>query len=300
MRKEAPLLLYAVRNTDITAFVYKLHIMAGDYLRDAEHNLRELTSGRGGASIALMSERHICLSDALSAYRHGADLNQRLFTSEFREKRAFLFRIVCREKGRAYGDVLLMDCAALRLEVEAHAVSPAGIAAVQRDGTKNDTDFAQWAAMDLCEKDALQSWEYRYVSEDVAAAGQRYIAFFQGWLDRAEVVSPAYLMERFNAEYMGDAKYPQWGMCRVPQETARQMLLHGDATVFRLTDGNAAPITPIETIKSGLWYSEFREFAIMPEDLPRLNERCYHEIAKLTEQPLSPHMPDKPLSIHER
>ena len=77
MRRNQPSLLYGIQNTDITEFVYKLHVLGGDYMRNAERNLSVLTRQGCTDYIALMSEQHIRLEDATLIYQKGMDFNQR-------------------------------------------------------------------------------------------------------------------------------------------------------------------------------------------------------------------------------
>ncbi len=56
--KQEPLpQIHLVRDTDLGVFAYELHILAGDFLRDSEYNLRALATNTGADSISLLSIR---------------------------------------------------------------------------------------------------------------------------------------------------------------------------------------------------------------------------------------------------
>ena len=76
-----------------------------------------------------------------------------------------------------------------------------------------------------------------------------------------------------NAAYMGRAKNPQLDMLRIPLVAAREMLVHGDAEVFRLLPEGAKQLTALDAMQSrgGLWYQQYREFAIKKEDISTLD-----------------------------
>ncbi|MEI3132692.1 MAG: hypothetical protein V8S75_00770 [[Ruminococcus] torques] len=60
--------IHLIRDTDLGVFAYELHILAGDFLRESEFNLRTLATNTGVDSIAIMGKRHMWLSDAVFAY----------------------------------------------------------------------------------------------------------------------------------------------------------------------------------------------------------------------------------------
>lgn len=68
--------IHLVRDTDLMEFAYKLHILAGDFLRDCEYNMRTLSRNAGADSVAVMGSRNIWLGDALLAYRATSDLQR--------------------------------------------------------------------------------------------------------------------------------------------------------------------------------------------------------------------------------
>ena len=106
--------IHLIRDTDLGVFAYELHILAGDFLRESEFNLRTLATNTGVDSIAIMGKRHMWLSDAVFAYCSTGDLRQMALTTEYIGARAFLFHADRKEDGHLYGDVLMMDLDTLR------------------------------------------------------------------------------------------------------------------------------------------------------------------------------------------
>ena len=93
---------------------------------------------------------------------------------------------------------------------------------------------------------------------------------------------PQDLEERLNMQYMETAQNPDMDKYRIPQGTAKQMLLYDEAPVYRLLPSGSEKIAPIAAISTGLWYENYREFAIAPEDLGALDKLIRRETDRLT------------------
>lgn len=93
---------------------------------------------------------------------------------------------------------------------------------------------------------------------------------------------PQDLEERLNMQYMEAAQNPDMDKYRIPQGTAKQMLLYDEAPVYRLLPSGSEKIAPIAAISTGLWYENYREFAIAPEDLGALDKLIRRETDRLT------------------
>ena len=169
MKDDALPQIHLVRDTDLGVFAYGLHILAGDFLRESEFNLRSLATNTGPDSIAIMGKNHIWLADALSAYYPSGELYRMAAMTEYPGTRAFLFHTERKEDGRLYGDVLMTDLDTLRQDIERNTLYPYGVSMEYRDGTKAEAGIEKWEAMELCEKDALKNWSYLYAPEQVTA-----------------------------------------------------------------------------------------------------------------------------------
>ncbi len=60
------------------------------------------------------------------------------------------------------------------------------------------------------------------------------------------------------------------------------MLLYDEAPVYRLLPAGSEKIAPIAAVSTGLWYENYREFAIVPEDLGALDKLIRRETDRLT------------------
>lgn len=281
MKQEPLPQIHLVRDTDLGVFAYELHILAGDFLRESEFNLHSLAVNTGPDSIAIMGKKHMWLSDALLAYYPSAELYRTATMTEYPAARAFLFHTERREDGRPYGDVLMMDLDTLRQDIERNTLYPYGVSMEYRDGTKAEAGIEKWEAMELCEKDALKNWRYLYVPEQVTEWQYRYFNRFSQWKEQAFSYMPQDLEERLNVEYMTDAQNPDTDMYRIPLGTAKQMLLYDEAPVYRLLPSGPEKIPPIAAVRAGLWYENYREFAVAPEDLGALDRLVLRETNRL-------------------
>ena len=280
MKDDALPQIHLVRDTDLGVFAYELHILAGDFLRESEFNLRSLATNTGPDSIAIMGKNHIWLADALSAYYPTGDLYRMAAMTEYPGARAFLFHTERKEDGRLYGDVLMTDLDTLRQDIERNTLYPYGVNMEYRDGTKAEAGIEKWEAMELCEKDALKTWRYLYAPEQVTEWQHHYSNLFSQWKAQAFSYMPQDLEERLNVEYMEEAQNPDTDMYRIPLGTAKQLLLDG-ASVYRLLPGGAEKIAPIAAVRAGLWYEHYREFAVTPEDLGALDRLVRRETDRL-------------------
>lgn len=280
MKDDALPQIHLVRDTDLGVFAYELHILAGDFLRESEFNLRSLATNTGPDSIAIMGKNHIWLADALLAYCPSAELYRMAAMTEYPAARAFLFHTERKEDGRLYGDVLMTDLDTLRQDIERNTLYPYGVSMEYRDGTKAEAGIEKWEAMELCEKDALKTWRYLYASELVAEWQHHYSNLFSQWKAQAFSYMPQDLEERLNVEYMEEAQNPDTDMYRIPLGTAKQLLLDG-ASVYRLLPGGSEKVAPIAAVTAGLWYEHYREFAVTPEDLGALDRLVLRETNRL-------------------
>lgn len=273
--------IHLIRDTDLGVFAYELHILAGDFLRESEFNLRTLATNTGVDSIAIMGKRHMWLSDAVFAYCSTGDLRQMALTTEYIGARAFLFHADRKEDGHLYGDVLMMDLDTLRQDMKENTLYPGGVSMERKDGSRVTVSLEEWNAMELYEKDALKSWGFAYEPEQVAEWQNHYSIMFSQWKDQAFSYMPQDLEERLNMGYMEDAQNPDMDKYRIPLGTARQMLLDGEAPVYRLLPSGPEKLAPIAAVTTGLWYENYREFAIAPEDLGALDKLVRRETDRL-------------------
>ena len=280
MKDDALPQIHLVRDTDLGIFAYELHILAGDFLRESEFNLHSLAANTGPDSIAVMGKKHMWLSDALLAYCPSAELYRMAAMTEYPAARAFLFHTERREDGRPYGDVLMMELDTLRQDIERNTLYPYGVSMEYRDGTKAEAGIEKWEAMELCEKDALKTWRYLYAPEQVTEWQYRYSNRFSQWKEQAFSYMPQDLEERLNVEYMEEAQNPDTDMYRIPLGTAKQLLLDG-APVYRLLPGRSEKVAPVAAVRAGLWYENYREFAVTPEDLGALDRLVRRETDRI-------------------
>lgn len=274
--------IYLVEDTDLTVLAYELHIFPGDFLRECEFNLRSLITSTGTDAIAIMSKNHLWLSDAMFAYYSTADLHQMLFTTEYIGARAFLFHTERRENGHLFGDMLMMDLDTLRRDVKKNILYPTGVQIETKDGVRDPVSLEKWNAMEPYEKQALKSWGFTYDPEQFLAWQGHYSEMLRCWKENAFSYAAQDLEEKLNYQYMESAEHPDMDKYRIPLGTAKQMLLYGEAPVYRLLPNGSEKIAPIAAVTTGLWFQHYRAFAIAPEDLGALDKVVHREVARLT------------------
>lgn len=281
MKQEPLPQIYHVKDTDIPKFAYMLHVLAGDFLRESEFNMRTLATEVQPDTIVIMGKNHMWLHDSLAAYRTTADLHQMIFTTEYIGARAFLFHADRTENGHQHGAILMMDLDTLRKDVKAFAQHPSGVSVQGQNGPNTVISLEEWHQMEPYEKSGLKSWGFQYAPETMDALQEHYAEVFDRWKSQAFMVSDEFLEERLNAEYMERAQNPDMDKYRIPLAVAKKLLLYDEAPVYRLLPFVAEKIPPIAAVTTGLWYENYREFAIAPEDLGALDRLCDCEVERL-------------------
>lgn len=300
MKQEPLPQIHLIRDIDLVALAYELHIFAGNFMRESEFNIRSLVVNTGPDSIAVMGKNHMWLSDALYAYCSTADLHRIILATQYLGARAFLFHTDRQEDGSLYGDIMMMDLDTLRQDVKRNTLYPYGVSIEYRDGTKAEASAEKWESMEPCEKDVLKSWHYLYDPNRVTEWQHDYSERLGQWKGQACSFMPQDLEERLNVGYMEAAQNPDMDMYRIPQEAAKKILLNGDGPVYRLLPSGPEKIPPIAAVTTGLWFEQYREFALMPEDLGILDKLVRRETDRLIGRQPTIHKTEKGRSNPER
>lgn len=300
MKQEPLPRIHFLHDADLMEFIYGLHILAGDFLRESEFNMRSFVTNTGADSIAIMGRKHMWLSDALFAYCPTADLYQMAFTTEYLGARAFLLHTDRTEKGHLYGDVLMMDLDTLRQDVKGSTLCPYGVSIEDQDGIKSVIGLDKWNAMQIYEKSELKSWGFYYDSEPVTKWRQHYSNMFSQWKEQGVSYKVQDLEERLNMEYMEGAQNPSMDMCRIPMETAKQMLLYDEAPIYRLLPSGPEKIPPITAVTTGLWYECYREFAVSFQDFDSVDRLIHRETDRIIGRHPMHHVAERKRSDQER
>ena len=207
-----PRLLYSVKDTDLTEFVCRYHILAGDYLREMDDNLLAFLKGGAKDFTAIFNSRNTWLDSSASAYQASSDLHNLLYTTDYQGARVFLFHVDHMENGHAYGNILLTDTDFLCRDVNQRTIYPVGILATDKNGSETRLSFEQWAEMNLYEKEAFALWDYQYTAEALSDIERHCASFFETWDLRADLQSADYLLLRLNDEYMSESFHPRYEM----------------------------------------------------------------------------------------
>ena len=260
---------------DLTVFLAKAHALGGDFLSDAPRNLSTLEARRSAEYLMLMSDRHIVLTEAAHAYRYESDqFTDFTAATEFVNARAFALHVTDVHQPHVMGHAVEVDVQTLREDILQHYIYPAGIDAVKKSGEEAFFSPEQWDGMSVTDRDQIQSWTRRFEP----GAHSSVLRHLEDIRDQHEqtgkTVFPEELLSAMNAAYMEQAENPQADMLRIPLVAAREMLAHGDTEVFRLLPEGAKQLTALDAMHSrgGLWYQQYREFAIKKEDISDMNK----------------------------
>lgn len=260
---------------DLTEFLAKAHALGGDFLSDAPRNLSMLEARRSSEYLMLMSDRHIVLTEAAHAYRYESEqFHDFTVSSEFIKARAFALHITDVHQPHVMGHAVEVDVQALREDILRNCIYPTRIDAVKKSGEEVSFSPEQWDGMSVTDRDQIQSWTRRFEPGAHNSVFRHLEDVREQHEQTGKTVSPEELLSAMNAAYMERAENPQVAMLRIPLVAAREMLTHGDVEVFRLLPEGAKQLTALDAMHSrgGLWYQQYREFAIKKEDISGMNK----------------------------
>ena len=268
-------------DVDVPAFVAGLHAAAGDYSRDVEHNLGVLSGLRSAEYLLLMSNGGAYMTEAAHAYRRGTTAFDLWINAPDKPDTQGFAIHMTNVHGRIAGNVAQVNITERQLDILDSSIHPVRIEATMKNGEEQTYTPDEWEELSLIEKDRVQDWRRVFEDGDYSKVN-RHLDELRGDNEAAcRPVSASEFLAGVNAVYMEQAQCPQADMLRVSQPAAKEMLARGDCEVYRLLPEGPEKLAPTDAVKSGLWYSEHREFAIRREDaagLEKWAERSAGEI----------------------
>lgn len=291
---EPPLIAMDV---DIPAFLAELHNTVGDYDRDLKYNLKVLNRLKSSEYLLLLdSKTGAYLTETAHAYRHDTDAYN-LWMNISPDSHTTGFSIHLTEvHGHIFGNVSQVDIAELQMDIANNCIYPYRIDAFLPNGEPVSYTPEEWMMISPSECEALLDWDRRFHDYDFAAVFKHIEALYNQDDRRNKTVAAEELILRENTAYMQQAQYPQSDMLRISQTAAKEMLVHGEAEIYRLLPSGAEKLVPIDAIRHGLWFSQNREFAIKKEDLPKLDrwaERTAEKAAEHKKPNKTKHEPER-------
>jgi len=267
-------LFFKAENIDLTAFVAKAHALCGDLLSDISHSLQVMEARRSAEYLMLISDRHIVLTEAAHPYRYESEqFHDFTVSSEFIHAKAFALHVTDVHQPHVMGHVVEVDVQALREDILQHCIYPDRIDAVLKNGAKKSFALKEWDRLEGIERDQIQSWTRRF-EPDAHGTVFRHLDDVRDIHEQTgKAVSENTLLSSMNAAYMARSEHPQPDMLRVSLAAARDIFSHGDTEVFRLLPEEPKLLSPLDAMPSrgGLWYQQYREFAIKKEDISALD-----------------------------
>lgn len=266
---------------DVPAFLAGLHAAAGDYSRDAEHSLNTLARLRTAEYLLLMDGPGALLTETMHAYRRGTTAFD-VWMNATDKPGAQAFSIHLTEvHGEITGHIAQVDITARQLDLLHHSIQYTRVDAVSKSGEEHSYAPREWEAMSAIDRDKIENWTRHFDADDLGSV----LAHLDDLRGRAESncrkVTPSDFLTGVNAAYMAQAQCPQPEMLRVSQTAAKEMLARGDCEVYRLLPEGTEKLSPTDAVKSGLWFSENREFAIRHEvggGFQKWAERCAADV----------------------
>jgi len=274
-----------VTDVDIPTFLAQLHAVAGDFSRDAEYNVGVMSQLRSAEYLLLMSNGGAYISEASHAYRYGSGAFDRWMDPTI-DSNTQAFSIHLTEvHGQITGTIVQTDVAARLQDILENSIHPTKVEATMPDGTTREFTPEEWDALDCIEKDGVQNWRRVFEDDSYSQVNHHVEARFHNEASACRTVSEQEFLAAVNAAYMAQAQHPQPEMLRVSQTAAQEMLARSDGDVYRLLPEGTEKLSPTDAVKSGLWFSEHREFAIRREDAAGLEKWAERSAAAIMNRP---------------
>lgn len=271
------------KDVELPSFLAQLHAVLGDYAHEIRHNLNVLTDLRSAEYLLLMDGTGAFLTPSAHVYRYDTDAYNRWMAAEdVPSVQGFAIHIT-EVHGRIAGDVSQVDIRERQRDIAEHTMYPIRIDAQQKLGPDVSFTPEQWNAMDDIDRDQLQSWTRQFEPDAFHMVNHHLEALTDKDAIACKAIDFDQLLLHINKPYMEQCKHPQPDMLRIPHAIAKEMLTHGDATVFRLLPEGAKQLSPLDAMQSRgkLWFSEHREFAVKKSDLPALDKWAQRKVKAL-------------------
>lgn len=263
-----------VEETDLSALVFKMHAVAGDFTSDIPFNVKALAEPGGQYYLMIENGRGIRVTDARLIYQDNEKMGViwRKYPGDVENVRAYLLKVDSREGGRAFGTLLELDFAETGADVAENSISRSSVTAYTKNGDERRMSCDQWEALPLSERLRFQRWESYCSPGDVERLDDHLKARFSDALAAARPITAEAFLNGQNGPYMAQAANPQFGMYRISQTAAKQIINAGDAGVYRLLPKEPQQLSPTDVKHSGLHFELYREFAIRHRDLGALDK----------------------------
>ena len=279
--------LYMVQNTDLSAFLLKMHAVCGDYMRDAKYNISTIAGGANdffvldnGGMLVVSSAESLYLTDTFE-HKHWLSLTN---SPDFK---AYYLTVTNRTDGQVTGSIYEAELPRIQESIQKYSISFTHVDAETKDGTPLVFSNEKWNAMDAADREKLKNWVLQYDSDDKEQIST-LIGTMQPVFDQLrEPMDEGAFLYKINEPYMDAAFHNAIGFVRVSPDAARELLAQNAVEVCRLTFDGAEKMLPIEAVKIGLRQASDREFAVEISDMDGLEkwaQKSAKDIVRQTER----------------
>jgi hypothetical protein len=256
---EAPVM---VKDTDLATLLMEMHAVGGDYMRDADYNLKSLAN-KGDDFLVKMNAGMPVVTPMDLVFRRDTYEHEMWMTADKApDVSTYIISVTARDESGITGNIFEADLYAMQDYIQENSFSFTHLDAEMKDGTTKLITLEKWDAMDLCDKNGILGWVKYYDPADEAKLGTYLDAIRWVGEENRQSIDAGEFLSKINKNYMARAENPQHNMLRVAQNAAKEILAQNRAYVYRLFKDGADRLSPIDAIKNGLWFSNNREFAI--------------------------------------
>ncbi|MCL2409610.1 MAG: antirestriction protein ArdA [Oscillospiraceae bacterium] len=267
---------------DIGATIVKLHAICTDRMSNTAENLKVLM-GTGARNYLLMINRErVSVFPALDAYKSG-DIAEKAVAHGSHMPGTTFFAVRVTERGETItGDFIELNTEALRTNISRHSVEPNRIEAVKHDGFSKSYDLEAWNNVTESQRGELKEYRQHFDENRLEDTARRW----QSLVGAHEQVSNTVGLDVFLPDVAAAYTHVNmcYGMLRVADDAAKEILARGDADVYRLVLPEPVKLAQIEAMRP---ITQHNGLAIKREDVECLDKwarRKADDIMRKTER----------------
>jgi hypothetical protein len=272
-----------VRNVDLAVLLLGMHATGGDYIRDAQYNVKILTN-KGDDFFVMMNAGMMNVTPAELVFRKDTqEYTMWMLPRKTPDVRAFVISVTDRDDERVTGNLFEVDLYTLQDYIREHGVFFTHLNAEMKDGSSRRFTLDEWDAVDPFDRSQLKSWAKHYDPADKSRLAT-HLSILRWVVERyRHPVATGEFLYQISKPYMAQAKNPQPDMIRVAPEAAKGILAQSTAEVFRLIPNGIEKLSPIDAIKITS-YQEYCEFALRRCDWAGIEKWAQHTAAGILRQ----------------
>ena len=271
-----------VVNTDLSSLMMEMHALGGNYTQDAQANFKAFLEGD---CFIVASAEKLTVMPAYKVFQRDSEEHSEFLKQANVNSRVFYKTVQEITDIRHLGSIVEVPPNDTAADVNNLSLEVAFIDAEFKDGTNRTYSANEWQKISSEDLSRIAGTVERYNPQNEELLHNHIQNLCSNGENHCKEVSPEEFLADFNKSFMAKAQHPQPDMIRVAREAAAEVLARSYSEVYRLMPDGPTRLTPLDAVKSkGLWFTEYRDFAIKTDGLPGVEEWAKRTADKISRQ----------------